>query len=567
MTTAVASSPKLEKNEHIKEESKNLRGTLSEELDDISSGTISADASQLSKFHGMYIQDDRDLRGERRGKKLDKAYSFMLRLRLPGGVCSPEQYRVVDQISTDYGNHTIRLTTRQTFQLHGLLKGNVRSVVRRLDKVLLDSIGACGDINRNVMCQPDFKKSHAHAEVYQIAKSVSAHLLPRGSAYREIFIDGEKISGEAEEEPIYGKTYLPRKFKIGIAIPPTNDIDVFSQDLGFIAIFDGEKLAGFNVSVGGGLGMTHGNEATYPRVGDVIGFCSPDQINQVAEAVVLAQRDLGNRYDRKNARLKYTIDRIGIAAFKSEVEKRTGFALAPARAFAFDRIQDDFGWNKDIEGKWYYVQFVQSGRIVDKDGVNLRTAFREIAKIHEGDIRLTPSQNLAFCGVSDAQKEKIQALLDAHNVPGHERLSGLRKNTLACPALPTCGLALSESERFIPDLLDGIEKTLDEAGLRDDQISIRMTGCPNGCARPYLAEIGLVGKSPGKYNLYLGADYIGMRLNTLYRENLASEDIIPTLEPLLKSYAKERQDGERFGDYCVRSGVVSPPSKYTVGQD
>ncbi len=558
---------KLEKNEHIKEESKNLRGTLAAELDDQSTGNISADAAQLSKFHGMYVQDDRDLRGERRKKLLEKAFSFMLRVRLPGGVCTPQQYLAIDGLSTDYGNQTIRLTTRQTFQLHGLLKGNLRSVVRGMDAVLLDSIGACGDINRNVMCQPDFKKTHAHAKVYEIAKGISLHLLPKGRAYHEIFIDGEKVSGEAEEEPIYGTTYLPRKFKIGVAIPPTNDVDVFSQDLGFIAIFDGDKLLGFNVTVGGGLGTTHGNDKTYPRVADVMGFCSVDQVNAVAEAVVLSQRDHGSRTDRKNARLKYTIDRMGLDAFKAEVEKRTGFPLDAAKEFTFDRIEDDYGWNQDVSGDWYYVQFIQSGRIVDKDGVNLRTAFREIAKIHEGDIRLTPSQNLAFCGVSEAKKTEIQAILDANNVPGPAKLSGLRRNALACPALPTCGLALSESERFIPELLDQLETVLDEAGLTDDQISIRMTGCPNGCARPYLAEIGLIGKAPGKYNLYLGAAYEGTRLNTLYKESIKSEEIVPAVEPHLKSYAKERQDGERFGDYCVRTGIVSPPSKYTVGQD
>lgn len=558
---------KLAKNEYLKEESNNLRGNLMEELADSSTAGITDDSAQLTKFHGMYVQDDRDIRGERRSKKLEKAFSFMLRVRLPGGVCTPEQYLVMDQLSSDYGNDTIRLTTRQTYQLHGLLKGNLRNVIRKMDSVLMDSIGACGDINRNVMCQPDFKKTHAHAKVYEIAKNVSLHLLPKGKAYREIFIDGEKYSGEVEEEPIYGKTYLPRKFKIGVAIPPTNDVDVFSQDLGFIAIFDGDKLTGFNVTVGGGLGTTHGNDKTYPRVADVMGFCTPDQVNAVAEAVVLAQRDNGNRVDRKNARLKYTIDRMGLAAFKAEVEKRTGFALGEAKDFSFNTIEDDYGWNQDIEGNWYYVQFIQSGRIIDKDGVNLRTALREIAKIHKGDIRLTPSQNLAVCGVADADKAAIEQILADNNVSGPEGLSGLRKNAMACPALPTCGLALSESERYIPELLDSIEKVLDEAGLRDDAISIRMTGCPNGCARPYLAEIGLIGKAPNKYNLYLGAAYEGTRLNTVYKESIQSEEIVPALEPLLKAYAKERNDGERFGDYCVRTGVVTPPSKYTVGQD
>ena len=557
-------TPKLEKNEYIKIESKNLRGNLAAELDDTSTGNVSADSAQLTKFHGMYVQDDRDIRGERRSKKLDKAYSFMLRVRLPGGICTPQQYLVMDELAQHYGNHTIRLTTRQTYQLHGLLKGNLRNVIRKMDSVLMDSIGACGDINRNVMCQPDFQKTHAHAKVYEIAKAISQHLLPHGKAYREIFIDGEKVSGEAEHEPIYGETYLPRKFKIGVAIPPTNDVDVFSQDLGFIAIFEGQKLLGFNVTVGGGLGTTHGNDKTYPRVADVMGFCTPEQVNKVAESVVLAQRDHGSRTDRKNARLKYTIDRMGLPAFQAEVEQRAGFKLPPAKPFAFTTIEDDYGWHQDIQGAWYFVQFIQSGRIADVGPVKLRTALREIAKIHQGDIRLTPSQNLAFCGVSAEQKPKIQAILDAHGVAGAEKLSGLRRNSLSCPALPTCGLALSESERYIPELIDSIDKVLDEAGLRNDQISIRMTGCPNGCARPYLAEIGLIGKAPGKYNLYLGAAYNGTRLNTLYKESITDAEIVPALEPLLKAYAKDRLPDEGFGDYCVRAAIVTPPAKYAV---
>jgi len=558
---------KLAKNEYLKEGSNNLRGSLMEELADCSTGGITDDSAQLTKFHGMYVQDDRDVRGERRKKMLEKAYSFMLRVRLPGGICTPAQYLVMDQLSTDYGNDSIRLTTRQTFQLHGLLKGNLRNVIRKMDSVLMDSIGACGDINRNVMCQPDLRKSRAQAKVYEVAKNISLHLLPKGKAYREIFIDGEKVAGEAEDEPIYGTTYLPRKFKIGVAVPPTNDVDVFSQDLGFIAIFEGEQLLGFNVSVGGGLGTTHGNSKTYPRVADIMGFCAPDQVNKVAESVVLAQRDLGNRVDRKNARLKYTIDRIGLAAFKSEVEQRAGFALKAAREFAFHTIEDDYGWNQDILGDWYYVQFVQSGRIVDREDAKIRSAFREIASIHQGDIRLTPSQNIAFCGISQKKKSEVQEILDKNGLKGPEKLSGLRKNALACPALPTCGLALSESERFIPELIDAFEEVLDEAGLRDDAISMRMTGCPNGCARPYLAEIGLIGKAPGKYNLYLGADYTGMRLNTVYKENIKSNEIVPAMEPLLKSYATDRKDGEGFGAYCVRTGVVSPPSNYSVGKD
>ena len=555
---------KLHKNESIKENSVNLRGTLAEELNDASTGSICADSGQLSKFHGMYMQDDRDVRGERRAKKLEKAFSFMLRVRIPGGVVSSSQYLKLDQLATDYANGMLRLTTRQTIQYHGLLKGNVRNLIRGMDEVGVDSIGACGDINRNVMCYNNLDDEKANREMLTYATKISEQFMPEGKAYYDLFIDGEKVTTEAEVEPIYGKTYLPRKFKIGVAVPPSNDVDVFSQDMGLIAIFEKGELQGFNVTVGGGMGTTHGNAKTFPRVADVMGFIKPEDIPAVAEAIVTTQRDFGDRTDRAHARLKYTISDRGIEWFKGEVEKRCGFTLDAAREFKFTGIADPFGWHKDSEGNWYYVQYIASGRIKDTADCQMMTAFREIAKIHTGDIRMTGSQNLAFCKITAAKKKKIQAILDAHNVPGSEKLSGLRKNALACVALPTCGLALAESERALPGVIDMIEDVLDEVGLRDTDISIRMTGCPNGCARPFLAEIGFVGKLPGKYNMYLGANYEGLRLNTLYAESITPVDALEKLRPMLKQYASERTKGERFGDFCVRTKIVTVPEKDSV---
>lgn len=555
---------KLHKNESLKENSVNLRGTLAEELNDNSTGSITADSSQLSKFHGMYMQDDRDIRAERRKKKLEKAYSFMLRVRIPGGVVNSEQYLKLDQMATDYANGMIRLTTRQTIQYHGLLKGNIRNLIRGMAKVGVDSIGACGDINRNVMAYNNLSNEKARLEMHTWAKKLSEQFMPEGSAYYDLFIDGEKVTKEAEVEPIYGKTYLPRKFKIGIAVPPSNDVDVFSQDMGLIAIYEKDVLVGFNVTAGGGMGTTHGNAKTFPRLGDILGFVKPEDVHTVAEAIVTTQRDFGDRTDRAHARLKYTIADRGVEWFIGEVESRSGVKFEKARAFKFESIADNFGWHKDVDGNWYYVQFIASGRIKDTAECKMMTAFREIAKTHTGDWRMTGSQNMAICGVSDANKAVFEKILADHGVVGADKLSGLRKNSLACVALPTCGLALAESERALPSVIDDIENILDEAGLRDTDISIRMTGCPNGCARPFLGEIGFVGKAPGKYNLYLGANYEGLRLNTLYAESIKIDEALEKLKPIIKQYAAEREDGERFGDFCVRKEIVTIAEKDSV---
>ena len=555
MSSSTEAQGALHANEAIKAQSRNLRGTIAEGVDDLSTGGISADDSQLTKFHGLYLQDDRDLRIERRRQKLERAFSFMIRVRVSGGICTPAQYAVIDDLADLYGNGTIRLTTRQAFQLHGILKGNLRPLIKRMDTALMNSIGACGDINRNVMCHVHPERSAVHREVYEVSRGLATHLLPRSRAYHEIWLENERVAGgEPEEEPIYGKAYLPRKFKIGVAIPPSNDVDVYSQDLGLIAIIDDGRLSGFNVLVGGGLGMSHGNEKTYPKLAQPIGFCLPGQVNALAEAVVTTQRDHGDRVDRKHARLKYTIEDMGLEAFRQEVERRCGFTLNPLREFGFERIADDYGWTRGLDGLWTYIHFIQSGRIAGE----AKRAFRKIADLDLGDIRLTPSQNLAVCGLDDAARAAVESILETHGLEGSGSLTGLRLNSMACPALPTCGLALAESERQLPEFLKPLEAVLVEHGLENVPISIRSTGCPNGCARPYLAEIGLVGKAPGKYNLYLGADYLGARLNTEVAVAATPEVIIERLSGLLKRFAGERNPGERFGDFCHRIGAVAP---------
>jgi sulfite reductase (NADPH) hemoprotein beta-component len=551
---------KRSRNEHIKEESRQLRGTISSGLADVATGSISEDDQQLVKFHGTYLQDDRDVRGERAKKRLEKAFSFMLRVRIPGGVVTPAQWLALDAIASDYANGSLRLTTRQTFQFHGVIKSNMRRTMQALDKALLDTLAACGDVNRNVLATSNPYLSKAHGEALELARAISAHLLPHTGAYHEIWLDGEKVSDTSgaagdDQEPIYGQHYLPRKFKTVVAVPPHNDVDIFAQDLGYIAIVEDGKVVGYDVTVGGGMGMTHGEPETFPRTADVLGFCRPEQAVDVAEKVVTVQRDWGNRENRKRARLKYTIEDRGLDPFRAEVEKRLGYKLEAPRPFRFDSTGDAIGWCKGANGRWHLGLFVENGRIKDRTGHTLRTALREIAKIHKGEFICTANQNVIIANVTVAAKRKIDAILGEHGI-AIGTSSGLRRNSMACVALPTCGLALAESERFLPELITALEDVLDKAGLRDDDIVIRMTGCPNGCARPYLAEIGLVGRTPGLYNLYLGAAFDGSRLNKLVAQDVDKAGIISTLEPILLSYAKSRNDGERFGDYAIRAGFV-----------
>ena len=551
----------LSRNEYIKEASEYLRGTLKEGLAEEITGAISEDDQQLVKFHGMYLQDDRDLRAERSKKKMEKAFAFMIRMRIPGGELTPKQWLAIDEIGRTYANGTLRLTTRQTFQLHGVIKSNLKTTLQAMDKVMLDTLAACGDVNRNVMCNPNPYQSRAHAASLKLAEDISNHLTPKGGAYREIWLDGEKIAGSSEEvaEPIYGRTYLPRKFKTVIAVPPSNDVDVFAHDLGFIAILDNfGEIAGWNVTVGGGMGMTHGEPDTYPRTADVMGFCLPDDALAIAEAVLTVQRDWGDRTNRKHARLKYTIEDRGLDVFRAEVEKRSGKKLGPPKFFHFDSTGDRLGWTEGEDGRQHLTLFIENGRIKDMPGKQLLTGLRRIAEIHKGDFRCTANQNVIVANVAKEDRAAIEKIAAEHGLDSN--LTGLRRNSMACVALPTCGLALAESERYLPDLVAAMEERLATNGLSDDDIVIRMTGCPNGCARPYLAEIGLVGKGPGRYNLYLAAAFDGSRLSKLYAEDLEHEAIIETLDPLFSAYAKNRRDGERFSEFLIRTGVVAPTS-------
>ncbi|TMV49085.1 assimilatory sulfite reductase (NADPH) hemoprotein subunit [Paenibacillus mesophilus] len=554
--------------EHIKRKSNYLRGSLTETLQDPITGSIPEDDNRLMKFHGSYMQDDRDLRNERNKQKLEPAYQFMLRVRAAGGVVTPEQWLMMDRVAQKYANDTIRLTTRQSFQLHGVIKWNLKQTIQEVNDAMLSTLAACGDVNRNVMCNPNPYQSDVHGEVYEWAGRISEHLNPRTRAYHEIWLDGEKVldsqdNGEGQE-PIYGPVYLPRKFKIGMAIPPSNDVDVFSQDLGYIAIIEDGKLKGFNVTVGGGMGMSHGDPKTYPQVGQVIGFCTPEQVVDVAEKTVTIQRDYGDRSVRKHARFKYTIDDRGIDWFIKELHDRLAWKLEPVRPYHFDHNGDRYGWVKGSNGKWHFTLFIQNGRVQDEGDNRLMTGLREIAKVHTGDFRLTPNQNLIIGSVSSQKKKKMEELFKEYGITEGGQHSALRRNSMACVALPTCGLAMAESERYLPELMNKIEPMLDEAGLRDEEIVIRMTGCPNGCARPMLAEIAFIGKAPGKYNMYLGGGFAGNRLNKLYKENIGEAEILESLKPIVGHYAKDRREGEHFGDFVIRAGYVK---EVRSGQD
>ena len=544
---------KLSANEGIKENSDFLRGTISESLLDDSTGSIPASDAQLTKFHGTYLQDDRDKRMSLIKEKKEKAFSFMIRVRVPGGVCTPMQWIGIDDLSDKFADGTLKLTTRQAFQLHGILKRNLKQTMKEINDTLLDTLAACGDVNRNVMSPANPFESKLHGQALDIAQQIHDHLTPQTSAYAEIWLDGEKTAiGESEVEPIYGKTYLPRKFKIAVALPPRNDVDVFSNCLGFVGIPDGEKIIGYNVLVGGGLGMTHGKTATFPRLADVIGFCKPEQVVQVSEEVVKIQRDHGDRSDRRHARLKYTIEDRGVEWFKEELNKRLGWNLEPTKDFYFESTTDRYGWNEDSDGHWTYGLFVEGGRLRAK----AKEAVRLIAEKIDCEFRLTANQNLVIARVSPESKLEIDKIFKEYEVTDSLSLSALRLNSIACTALPTCSLALAESERYLPGLIDELDGIIGELGLRDESIAIRSTGCPNGCGRPYLGEIGLVGKAPGKYNLYLGAGLDGMRLNKLYRPAIPHEEIISELRPVLEDFSKHRLESETFGDFCIRKEYV-----------
>ncbi|AMY05765.1 NADPH-dependent assimilatory sulfite reductase hemoprotein subunit [Staphylococcus condimenti] len=551
--------------ERNKGESNYLRGTIVEGLNDPITGAIAEDDTKLLKFHGSYMQDDRDLRQERRKQKLEPLYAFMIRVRIPGGKVSTDQWLKLDALADNYAGKQIRLTTRQTMQYHGILKRNLKKSMQSIHDAVLDSIAACGDVTRNVMCNPNPYQSDIYAEVNQTADSISQHLLPKTTAYHEIWLDGEKIVDTKKEdhEPMYGKTYLPRKFKIGIAVPPSNDIDVYSQDIGLIGIVENDELIGYNVSVGGGMGMKHDDLRTYPQVGKVIGFIPKDKAEEVCEKILTIQRDYGDRSDRMQARFKYTVDRKGLDWIKQELNDRLGWDLEEAKPFEFEDNGDRLGWTEG-SGKHHYTLFIQNGRIKDTEDFKLKTAIKELAKVHKGDFRMTPNQNLIIANVDEKDKPEIQKIIENYGLTDGKNYSGLRRNSMACVAFPTCGLAMAESERYLPSLVNKIEDLLDEFGLSEEEITIRMTGCPNGCARPALAEISFIGKAPGKYNFYLGGSFKGDRLNKLYKENIGEKEILESLKPILEQYSKEREKDEHFGDFVVRKGIVE---KVTDGRD
>ncbi|WP_376750689.1 assimilatory sulfite reductase (NADPH) hemoprotein subunit [Mammaliicoccus sciuri] len=564
MSTQTNLSDKLDEMEHIKNRSNYLRGTIKESLADEITGAIAEDDTKLLKFHGSYMQDDRDIRDERRKQKLEPAYSFMIRVRVPGGTATADQWVAMDDISTEYANNTIKLTTRQAFQFHGILKRNLKSSMQSIHHAVMDSLAACGDVNRNVMCNPNPYQSGVHKEVDTLATQISDHLSPQTGAYHEIWLDDEKIIDTKEEvEPMYGKTYLPRKFKIGIAVPPSNDIDVYSQDIGLIAVIEDDQLVGFNVTVGGGMGMTHGDTKTYPQVGRLLGYFPKEEAVDVCEKILTIQRDYGNRENRKNARFKYTVDRLGVDFIREELNKRLGWEIEEAKPFEFKHNGDRYGWTEG-SGKWHFTLFIQNGRVKDTSDYKLKTALREIAEIHTGDFRLTPNQNLIIANVAKSKKQQIQKIIDKYGITDGEHYTGLRRNSMACVAFPTCGLAMAESERYLPTLINKIEGLLDEAGLNEEEITIRMTGCPNGCARPALAEIAFIGKAPGKYNMYLGGGFTGDRLNKLFKENIGEDEILESLKPILIQYGKEKNDGEHFGDFVIRKGIIK---EVQSGQD
>ena len=551
------SEQKLSDNERMKGESNFLRGTIEQDLSDDLTGGFNGDNFQLIRVHGMYQQDDRDIRNERTAQKLEPLHNVMLRARLPGGIIKPEQWLVIDKFAEEssiYGS--IRLTTRQTFQFHGVLKRDIKHMHQTLNSTGIDSIATAGDVNRNVLCTSNPVESEFHQEAYEWAKKISEHLLPKTRAYLEIWLDGERLD-TPDEEPILGATYLPRKFKTTVVIPPHNDVDVHANDLNFIAIAEDGKLVGFNVLVGGGLAMTHGDTATYPRKATDFGFIPLSHTIAIAEAVVTTQRDMGNRVERKNAKTKYTLERVGVEVFKAEVEKRAGIAFAEARPYEFTSRGDRFGWVEGIDGKQHLTLFIENGRLLDYPGKPLKTGMREIAKIHQGDFRLTANQNLIIAGVPTSDKARIEQLAREHGLI-EDSVSDQRKSSMACVALPTCPLAMAESERVLPEYVTELEGYLAKHNISDDNIIFRVTGCPNGCGRAMLAEVGLVGKAPGRYNLHLGGNREGTRIPRMYKENITDRQIMQVLDELIGRWSLERNSGEGFGDFVIRAGIIAP---------
>jgi sulfite reductase (NADPH) hemoprotein beta-component len=542
----------LTKNELVKLGDPTLGGTIAGVLTDPTADRFAEDDEQFLKFHGIYQQDDRDLR------KTAKKYMMMIRGRIPGGVMTPAQWITFDDLATNYGNNTLRITTRQSIQFHGVLKSGLGTLVRKINESLLSTLAACGDVNRNITASPTPAYTKVREQVYADSVRVMHALAPQTRAYHSIWIDNVQLNlgdpvNQAFVDPLYGPNYLPRKFKASFVIPPVNDMDVYTNDLGFIAIVENEQLVGYNVTVGGGMGRSHGNVQTYPRLADVIGFIAPEHLIAVAKAVLTIHRDFGDRTNRKHARLKYVVEERGTAWVHAEVNRRAGNVLSGVRRFEFTTTGDLYGWHRAVDGSLFLTLFVETGRIKDVAGHTLKTALRQVAeKFPKLEFRLSANQNVILANIPERDRAGITALLASHGVKVDQQASILHAAAMACPALPTCGLALAESERMLPGLIDRIEKLGGELGLGGEEIIIRSTGCPNGCARPYMAEIAFVGKAPGRYQLWLGGNASGTRLNRVYKDVIKEADVETELRPLLTRWKETRQPGERFGDFAAR---------------
>lgn len=551
MNSSEVGQAKVTHNEVIKAAVPTLAGRIAATMADAASDRFSEDDQQFIKFHGLYQQDDRDLR------KTGKKYIMMVRGRIPGGVMTAEQWRVFDELADRHGNGTLRITTRQSIQFHGVVMTGLGPLIRRINECLLSTLAACGDVNRNVLAPPIPAFTRAREAVFADCVRVADALRPRTRAYHAIWLEGVQLDLDAAEnkefvDPLYGATYLPRKFKVAFAIPPLNDVDVLTNDLGFIAIVEGDRLVGYNVAVGGGMGRSHGNEQTYPRMADVLGFVEPERVVEMAKAVLTVHRDFGDRTDRKHARLKYVVEERGVEWVRKEVETRAGFGFAPAREYRFTAQTDVYGWNRQVDGRWFLGLWVGSGRVKDEGAVRLKTALRRVSERFAVEFRLTTNQNVLLANVAEADREAIDGLLKEHGVRTSQQASPFHAAALACPALPTCGLALAESERYLPGLLDRLETAAREVGLGGETIIIRMTGCPNGCARPYAAELAFVGKAPGRYQIWVGGNEGSTRINRLWKDNVKDPEIVNELRPVFARYARERRSGERFGDWADR---------------
>ncbi|HTM77346.1 MAG TPA: NADPH-dependent assimilatory sulfite reductase hemoprotein subunit [Devosia sp.] len=546
---------RLSADETLKSNSDQLRGTIALSLLDRITGSVPQQDTKLMKFQGVYQQDDRDVRDERRRQKLEPAYQFMARVRLPGGVVTPTQWLKIDALARQHGGNTLRLTTRQTFQFHWLLKHSLKPTIQGLHDVLLDTVAACGDDSRGVMCSVNPHLSKLHKALSALAKDSSDRAIPKMRAYHEIWYGDERVASSEPEEPFYGRTYMPRKFKIGFVLPPQNDIDIYTQDLGYIAIVEAGELVGFDVTIGGGMGRTDRVDTTYPRLGDLIGFIPKHVVHAVSAAVMSVQRDYGNRADRARARFKYTVDDKGVAWVKAEIERRLGFAFEAARPFNFTSNGDTMGWVRGDDGAHHYTLYVENGRLGAGSKTRAMDLLRAVAEVHKGQFRITPNQNVIIADIAPKARAGIEKLLAEHGLATSENHSLLRLNSMACVAFPTCGLAMAESERYLPTLIDKLEPVLERHGMADTPITLRMSGCPNGCSRPYVAEIALTGRAPGKYNLYVGGGFHGERLNTMVQENIGEAQILASLDELFGQYAAQRQPGEHFGDFYHRTAL------------